>query len=90
MSQETFAPFKLALRAEGSWWVAYFQKVDDADQRIELGRIRMMTVQDPEMKLAFTDLMRRSTELALAEVGLPVSRWGGIQEAPESERSGNA
>jgi hypothetical protein len=83
-------PFKLAMRTEGDWWVGYFQLINDPNGKVELGRIRMASAHDEAIKTAFMEVMRLAVVDAMKAIGVPVVGWGGVEKAPESERSGRA
>lgn len=52
---------KIAYRAEGIWWVAYFEQPNIEEGRIELGRIQLALVVDKdEAKEGFRKLIRES------------------------------
>jgi hypothetical protein len=83
---------RIALREEGTNWVAYYAPPDTMDGAIFLGSIVMTAVmgrQNEKRKQDFMDLMRSIiTDIIKEKTGKsPV--WGE-HTAPEHERSGNA
>ena len=80
------AAFRIAMRAEGDRWTAYYAKPDTMDGALWLASIRLSLVDNPENKQAFIDLL--TTALAKL-VPANIERWTQ-QQAPESERSGSA
>lgn len=81
---------RLALRAEGDNWNAYYAMQGTMDGAVFLASIRMGAVQNPDRKQAFMDLMRDVVADILEErLGVRPS-WEGPQGAPEHERSGSA
>ena len=80
---------RVAMRVEGDWWVAYYAMPDTMHGADELGRIRMVIVQDRARKTAFMGLMMEFiAELLRAATG---KRPDFITSAaPEHERAGRA
>ena len=84
------APYKLAIRHEGIWWVAYFDTLQASGHGIELSRISMRIVADhPDIKAKFIEVNQMALQAMLADVGLPIEGWLEPTIAPESERSGH-
>jgi hypothetical protein len=82
---------RLALRVEGSWWVAYYAMPNTMAGSITLGRIRMRFVADPRRKDAFIALMREAVGDVIEErIGVRPQWPNPPQVAPEHERSGSA
>jgi hypothetical protein len=81
---------RLAMRAEGTLWNAYYALKETMDDAIFLGSIRLAAVRDnPERKQVFMDLMRATvSDILEAETGHRPS-WSGPETAPEHERGGN-
>lgn len=82
---------RLALREEGENWNAYYAMPHTMDGATFLGSIRMGAIADNlERRNAFVDLMRDLVgDLIEHETGVRPT-WGGLESAPESERSGKA
>lgn len=81
---------RLAFRVESDWWVAYYAKPDSMDDAVEMGRIAMGIVRDPERKDMFMALMKHALAGFFADRGTPIETWHDPEPAPESERSGSA
>ena len=81
-------PIRLAMRAEGNWWVAYMAQSDTMDGAIELGRVNIGIAEYPEQKQAFMDLMKSVMSYAIKSVYAQTPDWNEPQPAPEYERSG--
>ena len=82
---------RLALRVEGNNWNAYFARPGTMEDAVLLASISMRLVQNEERKDAFLELMKECVADMLEEAtGQRPSYPKGIQDAPESERSGNA
>jgi hypothetical protein len=82
---------RLAMRVEGTWWVAYYAMPNTMEGAIDLGRIQMRFVEDKERKDTFMELMKGAVSDLLAErIGARPTWPDGPQPAPESERSGHA
>jgi len=82
---------RLALRAEGPWWVAYYAMPNTMVDAIELGRIKMTAVMPrPARKQQFMDTMRDVVADIIEERVGTRPTWGGAQEAPEHERAGHS
>ena len=88
--KRTATPIRLALRAEGDWWVAYIATTINMEQRIEIGRINIRAMQEvpdgaDRWKLLMTDMLAAQ----MTGIGLPPLSWDE-RPAPESERSGRS
>ncbi len=82
---------RLAMREEGSNWVAYYALKETMDGAIYLGSIRMGAITaNSERKQAFMDMMRDIVSDLIEEQTGVRPQWGGAARAPEHERSGNA
>jgi hypothetical protein len=85
------APFRLALRREGVWWIAYIAHPESTKKTVEMARIRMIVAEgNPAVKAKFIELNQLAVEHAMKEIGHEVAAWNEPVPAPESERSGNA
>lgn len=81
---------RLALRAEGESWNAYYALLETMEGAIPLGSIRMgAVVNNPARKQAFMDLMQGIVADILKEETGQAPTWT-IERAPEHERSGSA
>jgi PRTRC genetic system protein C len=81
---------RLALREEGSSWVAYYAMPGTMEGAIFLGAIRMGAVTTrPERRQQFMDLMREVVSDTIEDTVGTRPTWGGPQKAPEHERSGH-
>jgi len=88
---EALAPFRLAMRREGNWWVAYLALRNTMAGAKELGRVLIGIVENnPERKTAFMDLMKSAIASATVDVLGKAPEYWEEQSAPESERSGRA
>jgi hypothetical protein len=78
---------RLALREEGTLWVAYFAQPGTMDGAVFLGSIRMRFVVDkPAQRSTFIALMRDAVnDLFEREMGIAVENWEE-RPAPEHER----
>jgi hypothetical protein len=82
---------RLALREEGTLWVAYYALPDTMEGALFLGSIRKQFVEDAERKLVFMALMKEAVGDILEEKMGERPTWPeGEQPAPEHERGGNA
>lgn len=84
---------RLALRVEGEWWVAYWApRQQDMRGAVMLGTIRMSVVGPPGAPVyeGFVELMRVAFGNMVEDVTGRQPSWGGLEPAPESERSGRA
>ena len=86
----TNQPGRLALRVEGSMWVAYYAMPDTMDGAIILGSIHMRVVENPERKAAFMALMRDALADIIESILGERPTWPEPEghRAPEHERSG--
>lgn len=82
---------RLALRAEGKLWNAYFAKPGTMEDAIYLGSIKLdLAMSDEECKRMFIELMTKCVSNIIEDVsGIRPMSFGEVP-APESERSGNA
>ncbi|HMF28651.1 MAG TPA: hypothetical protein VKE42_07755 [Candidatus Cybelea sp.] len=85
----TIAPFRLAFRVEGNKWTAYAAKQGTMDGAIWMGAVAIGIVENDELKRRFMDIMKDFFLEFLKERGIEVDYWSEDQ-APESERTGNA
>lgn len=82
---------RLAMRAEGSLWNAYYAMTDTMDEALFLGSIRLAAISDnPTRKQAFMDMMRDMVSEILTGIAGTAPAWAGPVEAPESERGGTS
>lgn len=82
---------RLAFRAEGANWNAYYAMSETMERAIFLGSIKLaIAMSAPAHKQAFMDLMRAVVSDMIANATGETPTWGGPQSAPEHERSGNA
>jgi hypothetical protein len=82
-------PFRIAMRTEGDWWVAYFAPIDTMDDALELSRVRRSLVErHREIRQAFIDFNTKLMGIAVEATGAKVDHWD-TQRAPEHERSGH-
>jgi hypothetical protein len=86
----TQQPGRLALREEGSLWVAYYALPETMDNAIFLGSIRMaFVVGHPDRKAAFMALMKEAlSDLVEESVGARLEWPNPERPAPEHERGG--
>ncbi|MGB0412129.1 MAG: hypothetical protein ACPGFA_11115 [Pikeienuella sp.] len=84
---------RLAMREEGSLWVAYYALPDTMKDALFLGSIRMAFVTDNwQAKELFMSLMRDAVSDIIKDKTGVTPDWphpGGVP-APEHERGGNA
>lgn len=81
-------PFRIALRAEGEWWVAYVAKPSDMDGAIEIARVRLKPAkEDPKVKQAFIDFAQLVVDSTAEAKRLGVVGWNAPIAAPESEKA---
>jgi hypothetical protein len=84
-------PIRLALRQEGDWWNAYIAQQDTMTDAHLIGSILIGPVRgDRKLKQRFMDLMTDVMAMAVEEITGRKPDHTEVQEAPESERSGNA
>lgn len=81
---------RLAMRVEGDWWVAYYALPDKMEGAIEIGRIQMAAVLDPDRKQAFMALARDFVGEVLADAVGEKPAWKDPVAAPEHEKAGRA
>ena len=82
---------RLALRVEGTWWVAYFATQGTMEGAVTLGKLRMAIAVRPERKAAFMALMQEAVaDLIEDRTGERPTYPDAPVTAPEHERSGNA
>ena len=89
-SSRPTVPLRLALRVEGSLWVAYAALPGSMKDAQFLGSIQMALGQEPAAKQAFMDLMMHG--LGTLIEGITGQRPDGftIENAPEHEKAGRA
>lgn len=81
---------RLALREEGPMWNAYLAMVGTMENAKLIGSIGIGIVRSqPEIKQRFLDLMKDTMALAVEEITGQTPEML-VEDAPESERSGNA
>lgn len=93
MIEKVQRAFRVALRAEGDWLVAYLAATDSMVDTVELGRIgRSVADIDPEVFIAWQSLWSNWSERAVRRLlGLPGLKIEVVvEEAPEHEKSGSA
>lgn len=83
------SPFRLALRVEDEWWIAYMARIDTMEGAVELGRILFNCARVEGVGDAFKALMVQVLSGALEAIGANAISWDE-RKAPESERSGSA
>ena len=82
---------RLAMREEGTLWVAYYALPTTMEGALFLGSIRMRFVQSPERKYKFIALMREAVgDIFEEDWGIRPEWPDGEQPAPEHERGGKA
>lgn len=82
---------RLAMRHEGNMWNAYYAMPNTMDGAIPLGSIAMAAIESNEgRKQAFMDMMRDIVADIIEDKTGVRPTWGGLQGAPEHERSGNS
>lgn len=75
---------RIAFRAEGDWWVAYYALPDTMKDALELARIQMAIVANhPQRKNAFMKIIQGYVK----EI-VPAFEIADQRAAPEHERSG--
>ena len=79
--------FRLAIRVEGLYWVAYIADMGTMEGATVIGSIAMAAANDPGVKAAFMATMQMAVEVISP---IPIESWNAPVKAPESERSGNA
>ena len=83
------SPIRLAMRVEGTWWVAYLAHSDTMEGASEVGRIRLSIVKDQDRRTAFIEIMTKFMSEVIKDRFGVVPDWK-TEPAPESERSGSA
>ncbi len=82
---------RLAMRAEGDTWRAYYALTDTMDGAIELGSIAMRFVQDRARRDQFIAIMREAVSDLIEEATGDRPQWPDPpQTAPEHERAGSS
>lgn len=83
---------RLALRAEGPNWNAYYAMPNTMNGAIWLGSIKMTLVPEPSPRHAqFIDLMREAVaDIIETTCGVRPTFPDGPQPAPEHEKAGHA
>lgn len=77
---------RLAMREEGTKWVAYYAQDDTMEDAVELGSLAMVFAADIERKNQFMGLMKECVaDLIEEHVGVRPA-WGGTEPAPEHEK----
>lgn len=86
MAQEKQQIGRLALRAEGDFWNAYYAMPDTMDGALLLGSLHMRLVEVPARKAEFMDLMRSCVgDLIELKMGHRPT-WKEPRVAPDHER----
>lgn len=78
---------RLALRAEGENWNAYYAMNETMEGALYLSSIRLALVEEPSRKQAFMDLMRASVGSILEGIVGTKPQWNEPIAAPEHERT---
>jgi hypothetical protein len=79
---------RIALRAEGENWNAYFAQPDTMEGALYLGSIRLTLVEREPSKLAFIQLMRMAvSDIMFDTLGVRPQWPEPPQPAPEHERT---
>lgn len=82
---------RLAMRHEGSEWVAYYAIDGTMEGSLRLGSIRMAIVKDERRRQQFMDLMRDAVGDMLEQIMGVRPEWPHPpQPAPEHEKAGQA
>lgn len=81
---------RIALRVEGSWWVAYLAPPQTMEGALELGRIRMSIAENPDRKQRFMQLVQDAVAEVIADTTGSAPEMFETQSAPEHERAGRA
>ncbi|MGR3456050.1 hypothetical protein [Pseudooceanicola sp.] len=89
-AREKLGVGRLAMRVEGDWWVAYYAAPDSMADAIELGRVKMGIVQEPERRDGFMALMKGAITDFIRDTTGAEADWPDVRPAPEHERSGRA
>ena len=90
-SGDTFQIGRVAYRAEGDFWNAYWSEPTDMKEAILLGSIKLNLTQDEAIKSGFMELIRSAVDNVIRNT-IPgaAPEWPGPTPGPEHERSGNA
>jgi hypothetical protein len=81
---------RLAIRAEGKMWNAYWARPDTMENAIPVGSIVLAAVvNDPARKQAFIELMKSATAAVVKQATGAASEFGDVRVAPEHERAGH-
>jgi len=84
------APFRLAMRQEGSMWNAYLAKQGTMEGALLIGSIAIAAVEDEKRQQAFVNIMGDFVADAIKEmVGVRPTRME-VQQAPEHEKAGHS
>jgi hypothetical protein len=82
---------RLAFRVEVDWWVAYYAHPDTMADALELGRVRLLIVEDCRAKELFMALMRDAVSAIIKDATGADPIWPDPpRPAPENERAGKA
>ncbi len=83
---------RLAMREEGSYWVAYYALEGTMRDAVKLGMVPMaFIVRDPARKAAFMDLMKHAVADIIEEKTSVRPVWPDApRPAPDHERLDNA
>jgi hypothetical protein len=82
---------RLAMRAEGDTWLAYYALTDTMDGALVLGSVAMRLVAEPKRRDQFIAFMRDVVADIIEESTGTRPQWPDPpQVAPEHERSGSA
>ena len=82
---------RLAMRAEGLWWNAYYAPPNTMEGAQHLGSILLTAIRsNPERKLEFFNLMKGVVADQIQEQTGLAPDWQDPVTAPEHERSGGA
>jgi hypothetical protein len=83
--------FRLAMRVEGPWWVAYFAKTETMDGAIEIARFQMTVARVDSVRDAVLDLVQAMARALVKDIaGLGEIADFEISKAPEHERAGRS
>lgn len=81
---------RIALRIEGTWWVAYVAEPGTMEGALELARIRMSMVGGPDRKQRFMQLVQDAVAEVITSTTGSVPEMFETRPAPEHERAGRA
>ncbi len=83
--------FRIAMRVEGEWWVAYFAEPESMISAMEIARFPMKVASHLAVRDAILDLVQELTKSLLSGVlGLGGVEDFEISSAPEHERAGRS